>query len=288
MSMQFLVIQIFNGVVVGMIYVLMAMGLSIVWGMMDIINFCHGLFYTLGAYLAYTVMSVTGDFFIGLVVAPLAVGILGALFEMTLLRRLYRVNIVYQVLMTFGIALMGRELIVMIYGPVGKSFVAPEILSGVFSVGDIFFPKYRIFILAVAILLIAGTWLFIEKTRYGSFIRAGTENAEMVSALGVNIHRTFSLVFGLSMGIAAFSGVLSAPIRGVEFMMGENIMGICFAVVILGGLGSFWGAVLGGVIVGVAQSLVALVLPQASVIVIFLVMAVVLLVRPKGLLGVRD
>lgn len=288
MSMELMVIQVFNGVVVGMIYVLMAMGLSIVWGMMDIINFCHGLFYALGAYLAYTFMSATGDFFIGLIFAPLLIGALGSLFEMTLLRRLYKTDIVYQVLMTFGIALMGRELIIMIYGTVGKSFTVPHILSGVFPVGDIFFPKYRIFILFVAVLVITGMWIFIEKTRYGAFIRAGTENSEMASALGINIHRTFSTVFGIAMGIAALSGALSAPIRGVEFMMGESIMGVCFAVVVLGGLGSFWGAVLGGVMVGIVQSMTALVLPQASIIVIFLVMALVLFIRPRGLLGIRD
>ncbi len=271
-----------------MIYVLMSMGLSIVWGMMDIINFCHGLFYTLGAYLAYTVMSASGDFFLGLMVAPIVIGVLGALFEMTLLRRLYKANIVYQVLMTFGIALMGRELIIMVYGPVGKSFATPDILAGVFPVGDIFFPKYRIFVLFTGVLVIMAMWLFMEKTRYGAFIRAGTENSEMASALGINIQRVFSLVFGVAMGIAALSGGLSAPMRGVEFMMGENIMGICFAVVILGGLGSFWGAVLGGLAVGIAQSMTALILPRASVIVIFLVMAAVLLMRPRGLLGIRD
>jgi branched-chain amino acid transport system permease protein len=208
--------------------------------------------------------------------------------ERTLLRRLYGLNILYQILMTFGIALMGRELIIILYGPIGKSFVPPDILSGTISLGALFFPTYRIFLLFVSILLTIGMWLFIEKTKYGSIIRAGTEDSEMVSALGINISRVFTLIFGLSMAIAGFSGVLSAPIRGVEPMMGEAILGICFAVVIIGGMGSFLGAIIGGVIVGLSQSMVALIMPSASIVVIFLVMALILLIKPRGLLGIRD
>ncbi len=288
MYLNLVIVQIVNGLVLGMIYVLLAMGLSIVWGMMNIINFSHGLFFALGAYLAYTLFSVTGNFFMGILLVPLGTAVIGMLLELTLLKRLYRLNILYQILMTFGIALIGRELIIIFYGPIGKSFVPPDILSGTITLGAFFFPIYRIFLLLISTCITFGMWLFIEKTKYGSIIRAGTEDSEMVSALGINISRVFTLIFGLSMAIAGLSGVLSAPIRGVEPMMGEAILGICFAVVIIGGMGSFKGAIIGGIIVGLSQSLVTLIMPSASIIVIFLVMALILLLKPRGLLGIRD
>jgi len=288
MLLNLVIVQFFNGLVLGMIYVLLAMGLSIVWGMMNIINFSHGLFFTIGAYLAYTVFSVTENFFLSFFLIPITSGAIGMFLERALLRRLYGLSILYQILMTFGIALIGRELIIILYGPVGKAFVPPDILSGVISLGALFYPNYRIFILFVSILLTIGMWLFIEKTKYGSIIRAGTEDSEMVNALGINISRVSTLIFGLAMAIAGFSGVLSAPIRGVEPMMGEAILGICFAVVVIGGMGSFMGAIIGGIIVGLSQSMVTLIMPSASIIVIFLVMALILLLKPRGLLGIRD
>ena len=286
--LNLIIAQVFNGLVLGMIYVLLAMGLSIVWGMMDIINFSHGLFFALGAYFAYTLVAVTGNFWLCLLVVPLATGLLGMFLEYTLLRRLYGLNILYQILMTFGIALVGRDIIILIYNPIGKSFYPPEILSGVIPISGIFFPKYRVFVFFVAILLTLCMWLFIEKTKYGSIIRAGTEDAEMVNSLGINISKVFLLIFGLSMAIAGFSGVLAAPMRGIEPYMGWLILGICFAVVVIGGMGSFIGAILGGLIVGLSQSLVTLVMPSASIVVIFLVMAGILLIRPRGLMGIRD
>ncbi|MCK4791825.1 MAG: branched-chain amino acid ABC transporter permease [Desulfobacteraceae bacterium] len=286
--LDLIIVLVFNGLVLGMIYVLLAMGLSIVWGMMDIINFAHGLFFALGAYFAYTLVSLTGNFWLCLIIVPLATGLVGMFLEYTLLRRLYGLNILYQILMTFGIALAGREIIILIYNPIGKSFYPPDILSGVIQISGIFFPKYRIFVFTMAVLVTLCMWLFIEKTKYGSIIRAGTEDAEMVSSLGINIPRVFLLIFGLSMAIAGLSGVLAAPIRGIEPYMGWLILGICFAVVIIGGMGSFIGAILGGLIAGLSQSLVTLVMPSASIVVIWLVMAVILLIRPRGLMGIRD
>ena len=286
--LDLIIVLVFNGLVLGMIYVLLAMGLSIVWGMMDIINFAHGLFFALGAYFAYTLVSLTGNFWLCLIIVPLATGLVGMFLEYTLLRRLYGLNILYQILMTFGIALAGREIIILIYNPIGKSFYPPDILSGVIQISGIFFPKYRIFVFTMAVLVTLCMWLFIEKTKYGSIIRAGTEDAEMVSSLGINISRVFLLIFGLSMAIAGLSGVLAAPIRGIEPYMGWLILGICFAVVIIGGMGSFIGAILGGLIAGLSQSLVTLVMPSASIVVIWLVMAVILLIRPRGLMGIRD
>lgn len=288
MTIELVLVQAFNGLVLGMIYVLLAMGLSIVWGMMDIINFSHGLFYALGAYLAYTVVSITGSFWLCLILVPLIMAGIGMLLEWTLLRRLYGENILYQILMTYGVAIAGRELIIMIYNPVGKSFGQPEILRGVIMVSGLFFPYYRIFVFGFALVLTLGMWLFIEKTRYGSIIRAGTENLDMVNCLGINISRVFNVTFGLAMAIAGLSGVLAAPMRGIEPYMGDLILGICFAVVVIGGMGSFIGAVLGGLIVGLSQSMITLVMPSASIVIIFLVMAAILLIKPRGLLGIRD
>jgi branched-chain amino acid transport system permease protein len=283
-----IVLQVFNGLVLGMFYVMLAMGLTIVWGMMDIINFAHGLFYALGAYLAYSYVQVTGDFWSALIVVPLITAGIGMVLERTLLRRLYGQNAVYQILMTFGLALIGREALILVYGPVGKSFSMPEALVGVVKVGTLFFPIYRVFIFFLILAIAGGMWLFMEKTRYGSIIRAGTENSNMVSCLGINISLAFTLIFGLAQAIAGLGGVLAAPMRGVEPFMGDLILGICFAVVVIGGMGSFVGAVIGGLIVGLCQSLITLVMPSASVIIIFVVMAAILLIRPRGLMGVRD
>jgi branched-chain amino acid transport system permease protein len=190
--------------------------------------------------------------------------------------------------MTYGVALAGRELIIMIYDPVGKRFDVPELLTGVVSVAGIYFPVYRVFVFFLALLLTVGMWWFIEKTKFGSIIRAGTENLEMVSCLGINISRVFMLTFGLAMAVAGLGGVLAAPMRGVEPFMGDLILGICFATVVIGGMGSFIGAIIGGLIVGLSQSLITLVLPSASIIVIFVVMAAILLIKPRGLMGLRD
>jgi branched-chain amino acid transport system permease protein len=283
-----IIAQAFNGLVLGMIYVLLAMGLSIVWGMMDIINFAHGLFFAIGAYLAFTVAAWSGSFLACLLAVPLATALIGMLLEVTLLRRLYGQNILYQILMTYGIAIAGRELIIMIYGPVGKSFDQPELLTGVIPIAGIFFPIYRVFVFGLTALLTFGMWFVIEKTRWGSIIRAGTENLKMVSCLGINISRVFTLTFGVAMAIAGLSGVLAAPMRGIEPFMGDLILGICFATVVIGGMGSFAGAVAGGLIVGLSQSMVTLIMPSASVIIIFMVMAAILLLRPRGLMGIRD
>lgn len=289
MDMTNLVIaQIFNGLVLGMIYVLLAMGLTIVWGMMNIINFSHGLFFTLGAYLSYTLVSVTGNFWLCLIVVPAATAVIGMLLEKGLLRHLYGQNILYQILMTYGVGIAGRELIIMIYDPVGKRFDVPDLLVGVVSVAGIYFPIYRIFVFFLTAVLTIGMWLFIEKTKFGSIIRAGTENLEMVNCLGINISRVFMLTFGLAMAIAGLGGVLAAPMRGIEPFMGDLILGICFATVIIGGMGSFVGAIIGGLIVGLSQSLITLVLPSASIIIIFLVMAAIILIKPRGLMGIRD
>jgi branched-chain amino acid transport system permease protein len=274
--------------VLGIIYVIVAMSLTIVWGLMDVINFAHGLFFGLGAYLAYTVISATGNFWLCLIIVPLATGLVGLVLEYSLLRRLYGLHVLYQILLTFGIGLVGRETIILIYNPIGKSFDPPSILEGAIFIGGILFPKYRIFVLFAGILVIFGIWVFLEKTKYGSIVRAGTEDSEMVSCLGINISKVFFLIFGLAIAIAGFSGVLAAPIRAIEPHMGWLILGICFAVVVIGGMGSFVGAIIGGLIAGLSQSLVTLIMPSASIIIIYLVMIFILIIKPRGLMGIRD
>jgi branched-chain amino acid transport system permease protein len=287
MSMGLLFSQVLNGVVTGMLYALMGIGLSIVTGILNIPNFAHGAMFALGAYLIYSVIHVIGNFWVALVVAPLGVLALGVVIEYAGIRPLYRAGHDYQLLLTFGLSLIITEGIILIWGPIGMSQLPPPILRGGVDLGITFYPKYRLFVMAMAGLLILGSWLFLERTRYGAIMRAGIEDKEMVSLLGIDIHRLFTAAFGLGAYLAGVAGALTAPIRGLNPFMGVDMLGIAFVVVALGGLGNLPGAIVAGLIVGVAQSLATLVWPEASVAVIFAVMAIVLLVRPQGLFGIR-
>jgi branched-chain amino acid transport system permease protein len=287
MNTSLLFSQVLNGVVTGMLYALMGIGLSIVTGILNIPNFAHGAMFALGAYLIFTVLQLIGNFWIALVVAPLGVLLLGVVIEYAGIRLLYRAGHDYQLLLTFGLSLIITEGIILVWGPIGMSQLPPPILRGGVDLGITFYPKYRLFVMAMAGLLILGSWLFLEKTRYGAIMRAGIEDKEMVSLLGIDIHRLFTAAFGLGAYLAGISGALTAPIRGLNPFMGVDMLGIAFVVVALGGLGNLPGAIVAGLIVGVAQSLATLVWPEASVAVIFAVMAVVLLVRPQGLFGIR-
>jgi branched-chain amino acid transport system permease protein len=280
--------QVLNGVVTGMLYALMGIGLSIITGILNIPNFAHGALFALGAYLLFTVVkAVGGNFWVALVVAPLGVAALGLLIEYAGIRRLYRAGHDYQLLLTFGLSLIITEAIIIVWGPVGMSQLPPPVLRGGLDLGITFYPKYRLFVMVMAGLLVLAAWLFLEKTRYGAIMRAGIENKEMVSLLGIDINRLFTATFALGAYLAGISGALTAPIRGLNPLMGVDMLGIAFVVVALGGLGNLPGAIVAGLIIGVAQSLVALVWPEASVAVIFAVMAAVLLVRPQGLFGIR-
>jgi branched-chain amino acid transport system permease protein len=279
--------QILNGIVTGMLYALMGIGLSIITGILNIPNFAHGALFALGAYLIYTVIQALGNFWLALAVAPLGVALLGLLIEYAGIRPLYRAGHDYQLLLTFGLSLIITEGIIVVWGPIGMSQLPPAILRGGVDLGITIYPKYRLFVMAMAGLLVLGAWLFLEKTRYGAIMRAGIEDKEMVSLLGIDIHRLFTAAFGLGAYLAGISGALTAPIRGLNPLMGVDMLGIAFVVVALGGLGNLPGAIVAGLMIGVAQSLVALVWPEASVAVIFAVMAAVLLVRPQGLFGIR-
>ncbi|MBI4247040.1 MAG: branched-chain amino acid ABC transporter permease [Candidatus Rokubacteria bacterium] len=276
-----------NGVATGMLYALMGIGLAIITGLLNIPNFAHGALFAVGAYLLFTVMQAIGNFWLSLVLAPLGVAALGLLIEYAGIRRLYRAGHDYQLLLTFGLSLIVTEGIIVIWGPIGMSQLPPPILRGGVDLGLTIYPKYRLFVMAMAGLLVFASWLFFEKTRYGAIMRAGIEDKEMVALLGIDIHRLFTAAFALGAYLAGIAGALTAPIRGLNPFMGVDMLGIAFVVVALGGLGNLPGAIVAGLMIGVAQSLVALVWPEASVAVIFAVMAAVLLVRPQGLFGIR-
>ena len=270
-----------------MLYALMGLGLALVTGVLNIPNFAHGALFAVGAYLLVSLVGVVGNFWIGLVVAPLGVALLGLAIEYAGIRRLYAAGHDYQLLFTFGLALIIPEVIILVWGPVGISHLPPPILRGGVDLGFTFYPKYRLFVMVMAGVLILLTWLFLERTRYGAIMRAGIENKEMVSLLGIDIHRLFTVAFALGAYLAGIAGALIAPIRGLSPQMGADMLGVAFVVVALGGLGNLLGAIAAGLIIGVAQAIVAGHWTEASQAVIFAVMAAVLLVRPQGLFGIR-
>jgi branched-chain amino acid transport system permease protein len=289
--MALILIQLLNGISLGMIYVLMAVGLTVVFGMLNIINFAHGAVYALGAYMAFTFATLlgqwTGSFWVAIFLGPLATALVGVVFEVTLLRRMQDAEHEYQILLTFGVALILQELIIMIWGAIGKSVPIPRELSGLMDFGIFTFPDYRIFLIGFIGFVCLVIWLLIEKTSYGSIIRAGTENRNMVNCLGIDIYRVFTVVFGLGVGLAGLAGALALPMRGAQPLMGDTILTLCFVVVVIGGMGSFTGAILGGLLVGVVESMMALIWPPGTMLSIFAAMAGVILIRPKGLLGFK-
>jgi branched-chain amino acid transport system permease protein len=290
-STGLILMQLLNGIVLGAIYVLIAVGLTIVFGMLNIINFAHGAVYALGAYFAFTLASLigawAGSFWVAVAVAPFGVALVGAVIEVALLRRMYHELHEYQILLTFGLTLVIQELIILIWSPIGKSVPMPPQLVGVINLGIFTFPMYRIFLIIFIALVCSGIWLLIAKTSYGAIVRAGIDNRDMVNCLGINIYRTFTIVFSFGVGLAGLAGALALPMRGAQPLMGDTILLLCFVVVVIGGLGSFVGAILGGLIVGVVESMMILFWPQGTMIAIFAAMALVILTRPRGLLGVR-
>jgi branched-chain amino acid transport system permease protein len=279
--------QILNGIATGMLYALMGLGLALIVGILNIPNFAHGALFAVGAYLTVSAINAVGNFWVALVVAPLGVALLGLLIEYLGIRRLYAAGHDYQLLFTFGLSLIIAESIILIWGPVGISQLPPPMLRGGVDLGFTFYPKYRLFVMVVAGLLVVATWLFFEKTRYGAIMRAGIENKEMVSLLGIDIHKLFTVAFALGAYLAGIAGALTAPIRGLSPGMGVDMLGIAFVVVALGGMGNVLGAIAAGLLIGVAQAVVAAYWTEASVAVIYLVMAAVLVFRPQGLFGTR-
>jgi branched-chain amino acid transport system permease protein len=276
--------QLLNGFVLGTLYVLMALGLSIIFGMIGIVNFAHGVFFALGAYLATSTQSALG-FGPALIISPFLVALLGMAVEVLLLRRIYTGDPTLGLLLTFGIALIFEQGIRLLWGPAGLPFNIPNIFSGLFRIGSIEYSTYRTFILLFTLFLLAVIWFFLEKTPYGRIIRAGSRDPEMVQMMGIDLSNIFTLVFGIGTFMTAVAGVLASPLWGVHAAMGTSALLPSFAVVTIGGLGSFWGAVIAGLLVGEITGMMVMLWPVASDLVIYLFMALVLLVRPRGLMG---
>ena len=275
-----------NGFVMGMLYVLMALGLSLIFGMIGVINFCHGILFTLGAYATVSLKNSLG-FGPALIISPMLVGALGMLIEVGFLRRLYRADPSAGLLLTFGLAMVLEQLVRIIWGTSGLPYNIPEALTGALPLGAFVYPKYRHFILLCAIAIIAGLWLFLEKTSYGLVIRAGARDSEIVRVLGIDISRVWMVVFGIGTGAAGIAGYLSAPMQSVIPEMGIPVLVQAFVVTVVGGMGSLAGAVVAGLLVGVVTSITVMIAPQLADAAMFGLMAVVLLLRPQGLFGRR-
>lgn len=286
--MNIYLLQIINGIGIGMLYFLLAVGLSIVFGLLRFVNFAHGAFYLIGAYACYQMTRWGVSYWLTLLAAPLLVGALGWLTEKVVLRHVYAKAHEFHILVTVGLALAVQELVILQWGPLGDSVAVPDALQGVVMWGSFVYPKYRLFVIGFTAALAVLLWWVLEGTRLGSAVRAGSESTEMVSLLGIPVHRIFSLVFGLGAATAALAGVLAAPIRGAEPFMGIEALSVAFVVVVVGGMGSFSGALLGGLLIGVVQSLISTVWPEGARLMIYIAMAAVLLLRPHGLLGRKE
>jgi branched-chain amino acid transport system permease protein len=285
---QALLGQLLIGLINGSFYALLSLGLAIIFGMLRVINFAHGAFYMLGAFVAYLLLAYTGiGYWPALVVAPLIVGLFGAVVERLFLRHLYALDPLYGLLFTFGLALAVEGTFRYIYGASGQPYAVPSALAGAKNIGFMFLPVYRGWVVVVSLVICIGTWLLIEKTKLGSYLRAATENSVLVQAFGVNVPVLLTLTYGFGIALAALTGVLAAPIYQVSPLMGTNMIIIVFAVVVVGGMGSIMGAIVTGYLLGVAEGLTKVFYPEASNMVIFVIMTIVLIFRPAGLFG-RD
>lgn len=282
---QLLMLQLLTGLALGAVYALLAIGLSLIFGMLTVVNFAHGAFFMVGAFLGVYFLTVTGSFWFSLVLTPIAVGAIGLLCERFLVRPLYGRGIDYPLLLTFGLSYVLVEAMRVIFGIDGLPTSTPAELRGVVNVGFGMFPLYRLFLIAATAVVVLALWLFIEKTRYGLIIRAGSRDNEIVRVLGIDIAKIWLLVFGLGTAIAGLSGLLAAPTRAVNPEMGIPVLAESFVVTVVGGMGSLVGAVVAGMLVGVVFSMTSLFAPEYAELSIFVLMAVVLLVRPQGLFG---
>jgi branched-chain amino acid transport system permease protein len=278
--------QILIGLINGSFYAMLSLGLAVIFGLLRVINFAHGAQYMLGAFAAYLLLAYLGiGYWPALVLAPLIVGAVAIVIERFMLRRLYGLDPLYGLLLTFGLALIFEGAFRHWFGAAGQPYATPAQLTGALNLGFMFMPIYRGWVVVASLFICIGTWLLIEKTRLGAYLRAATENATLVQAFGVNVPLLLTLTYGLGAALAALAGVLAAPIYQVSPLMGTNLIIIVFAVVVVGGMGSILGAIVTGYVLGVLEGLTKVFYPEASSIVIFIIMAIVLLVRPAGLFG---
>jgi branched-chain amino acid transport system permease protein len=285
MTPSLIVMQLFTGVALGSIYVLLAVGLSLIFGLLTVVNFAHGAMFALGAYVGIFVYGLTDNFWLALVAVPFIVGAVGLVVERLLVRRLYGRGIDYPLLLTFGLTYVMLDIIRILWGKQGLPLDAPDALSGAVDLWVGYFPLYRLFLVGVTVILLVALWLFIEKTSYGLVIRAGARDPEIVRVLGIDIARVWLIVFGIGAGMAGLAGMLAAPLQGVFPEMGTPVLMVAFVVTVVGGMGSLTGAVVAGLLVGVAESFTAILVPQFSQITMYVLMVLVLLLRPQGLFG---
>ncbi|GJD47298.1 High-affinity branched-chain amino acid transport system permease protein LivH [Methylobacterium crusticola] len=278
-------LQVVTGIALGAIYVLVGIGLSLIFGLMNIVNFAHGAFFMAGAYVGVFLYGYTGNFWVSLVVAPVAIGLLGLAVERVLIRPLYGRGPDDPLLLTFGLAYVVVESVRILFGLTGLPFSAPPPLRGAVDIGIGYFPLYRLFLIGFVGLVVLGLWLLIERTRFGLIIRAGARDPQIVQVLGIDIGRVWLAVFGLGCALAGLAGILAAPLQGVTPEMGVPVLAEAFVVTVVGGMGSLAGAVLAGLLVGIVVAMTSLIAPDLTKMAIFAVMALVLLVRPRGLLG---
>ncbi len=280
--------QLLIGLINGSFYALLSLGLAVIFGMLNIINFAHGAQYMLGAFAAYLLLHTLGiGYWPALIVAPILVGIVGVIIERTMLQWLYKLDHLYGLLLTFGLALIIEGIARNRYGSAGLPYQLPESLTGGQNLGFMFLPNYRAWVIVASLTVCLGTWFVIERTKLGSYLRAATENPTLVRAFGINVPRMITLTYGFGVALAAFAGVMAAPIYNVSPQMGSELIIVVFAVVVIGGMGSIMGAIVTGFGLGVIEGLTKVFFPEASNTVIFIIMAIVLLVRPAGLFGRR-
>ena len=284
--MQALYAQLLVGLINGSFYALLSLGLAVIFGMLNIINFAHGALYMMGAFVAYFLLNVMGiGYWPALIIAPIAVGIFGMILERTMLQWLAGLDHLYGLLLTFGLALIIQGVFQNYFGSSGLPYSIPDELRGGMNLGFMYLPIYRGWVVIFSLIVCFGTWYLIERTRLGAYLRAATENPTLVRAFGINVPRMITLTYGLGVGLAALAGVLSAPINQVRPLMGENVIIVVFAVVVIGGMGSIMGAIVTGFVLGIVEGLTKVFYPEASNTVIFVIMAIVLLIRPAGLFG---
>ncbi len=292
---QALYSQLLVGLINGSFYAVLSLGLAVIFGMLNIINFSHGAQYMMGAFIAWMGLTQMGalfgtpdfqvNYWVALVLAPLVVGAFGIVIERTMLSRLYKLDHLYGLLLTFGIALIIEGLFRYSYGVSGQLYEIPEILQGAINLGFMYLPKYRAWVIVISLAVCFATWYVIERTKLGSYLRAGTENPQLVQAFGVNVPLMITLTYGFGVALAGFAGVLAAPIFTVTPLMGADLIIVVFAVVVIGGMGSILGSIITGLALGLIEGLTKVFYSEASAVVIFVIMVIVLMVRPAGLFG---
>ncbi len=278
--------QLLLGLVNGSFYAMLSLGLAVIFGLLGIVNFAHGALYMMGAFAAWMGLEYLGiNYWASLIIAPLIVGAIGVAIERSLLKRLYNVDPIYGLLLTFGLSLIIEGVFREQYGVSGQRYGTPELLQGATDVGFMILPNYRAWVVVASLAICFGTWFLIERTRLGAYLRAGTENPRLVQAFGVNVPVMVALTYGAGAGLAAIAGVLAAPVIQITPLMGSNLIIVVFAVVVIGGMGSILGSILTGVALGLIEGLTKVFYPEASNIVVFVIMAIVLVIRPAGLFG---